>query len=254
MSTLVLLAGPNGSGKSSLRQLPGFRTAMRTADNPEVIDPDEIERELSPEAASRAIAAGREALKRRTMAIREGRPILIETTLASKDALRAMRTAADAGYRIDLHYVGLESADDSVQRVADRVATGGHDIPEVDIRHRYERSLQNLPDALAAADNFAIYDNTSSISSHRQVARATEALMHIDVDLPAWADVAIKTSQALRHSPQLEIVCPIVADEGAERTRDPFPDGGHRPGAASPSSTSAVLTSIPTSPPKQEPS
>jgi len=53
-------------------------------------------------------------LKRRTMAIREGRPILIETTLASKDALRAMRTAVGAGYRIDLHYVGLESADDSV--------------------------------------------------------------------------------------------------------------------------------------------
>ena len=46
------------------------------------------------------------------------------------------------GYTVDLHFIEVPSADFAVKRVAQRVALGGHDIPEFDIRRRYERGLR----------------------------------------------------------------------------------------------------------------
>ena len=48
----------------------------------------------------------------------------------------------EAGYRVTLHFIEVPSADFSVRRVAQRVAAGGHDIPEADIRRRYKRGLR----------------------------------------------------------------------------------------------------------------
>jgi predicted ABC-type ATPase len=46
-----------------------------------------------------------------------------------------------------LHDLELPSADDAVARVARRVWQGGHDIPEADIRRRFERSRRMLEEA-----------------------------------------------------------------------------------------------------------
>ena len=39
---------------------------------------------------------------------------------------------------------------------------GGHDVPIDDIIRRYERSMENLPAALAFSDESFIYDNSES--------------------------------------------------------------------------------------------
>jgi predicted ABC-type ATPase len=63
----------------------------------------------------------------------------IETTLASRTyALRRQRWAG-LGFRTILHFIELPSADFALARVRARVAAGGHDIPEADIRRRFER-------------------------------------------------------------------------------------------------------------------
>jgi hypothetical protein len=50
----------------------------------------------------------------------------------------------------------------AVMRVAQRVATGGHSIPEDVIRRRYERGLENLfSHYLGIADTWRIVDNTA---------------------------------------------------------------------------------------------
>jgi predicted ABC-type ATPase len=40
-----------------------------------------------------------------------------------------------------LYFIEVASADLAVARVAHRVARGGHDVPEVDIRRRFARGL-----------------------------------------------------------------------------------------------------------------
>ena len=130
MPTLYVVAGPNGSGKSTLTRTARFRRA-------EVIDPDTIARGM---ASGTLVEAGREALRRRRAALAAGRTHLVETTLAGSGVILHMNAARTAGYRIELHYVSLESADQTLLRIGTRVAQGGHDVPEPDVRRRFARS------------------------------------------------------------------------------------------------------------------
>ena len=66
------------------------------------------------------------------------------------------------GYIIELHYVGVESAEIAKERVAYRVAHGGHGIPEVDIERRYSESFRRLREILPMCDMAVMYDNTNS--------------------------------------------------------------------------------------------
>ena len=66
------------------------------------------------------------------------------------------------GYLFHLSFFWLPSADMAIERVARRVAAGGHAIPEDVIRRRYERGLDNLFNAyLLAADTWVLMNNTS---------------------------------------------------------------------------------------------
>ena len=71
-----------------------------------------------------------------------------------------MQTARDAGYGILLHYVCSESPHQAVDRVRNRVARGGQDVPERDIHRRFSLSLANLPLAVALSDESYLYDNS----------------------------------------------------------------------------------------------
>jgi predicted ABC-type ATPase len=52
-----------------------------------------------------------------------------------------MREAVERGFRVHLIYVCTDHAEENVQRVRARFSLGGHDVPDEDIRRRYERSL-----------------------------------------------------------------------------------------------------------------
>ena len=56
-----------------------------------------------------------------------------------------MRQAQAHGFIVRLVYVCLDNPERSIQRVRERVAQGGNDVPDADIRRRYNRSLLNLP-------------------------------------------------------------------------------------------------------------
>ena len=72
-----------------------------------------------------------------------------------------MRRARDAGYSVRLIFVVLRSADLHVDRVAQRVSRGGHDIARQIILRRYEGALTRLPKALALAEEAIVVDNTT---------------------------------------------------------------------------------------------
>jgi predicted ABC-type ATPase len=141
MSTkeLLVVAGPNGAGKSTL-------VAGILSDNPRTyLSADKIALDLAiAEPLSLQFAAGAEFLKRCDAQLLAGKSFVIETTLSEKAWKNYFERAKSLGYRIEIAFVFLDSADACVARVAERVRRGGHNVPEDDVRRRFTRSLGNF--------------------------------------------------------------------------------------------------------------
>ena len=102
-----------------------------------------------------------------------------------------MATARTAGYRIELHYVCVNAPELAIDRIRNRVALGGHDVPERDVKRRYARSLARLPAAIARSDEARLYDNSDPDMPHREVAIFTAELRWTAEQLPDWASAAL---------------------------------------------------------------
>ena len=181
MPTLLVVAGPNGCGKSTLTRMSGFSGL-------DIIDPDAIARDM---ISGNPAHAARAALRRRQAALGAGREHLIETTLAGSGILRHMEAARREGYRIVLHFVSVGSPGQALDRIRNRVALGGHDVPEADVRRRFVRSHANLPAAIARADVTLLYDNTDFDRPHREVAILGDGTWWIAEAVPDWVVAAL---------------------------------------------------------------
>jgi predicted ABC-type ATPase len=104
---------------------------------------DEIQHELSPPRSQ--IAAAREFLHRLDLVERRRENFAVETTLSSRTYAGRIPRWQSVGYFVTLHFIDVPSADYAVARVAGRVAAGGHDVPEDDVRRRFSRGRQLLP-------------------------------------------------------------------------------------------------------------
>ncbi|WP_256973255.1 zeta toxin family protein [Nostoc sp. T09] len=92
-----------------------------------------------------------------------GSDFAFETTLAARSFAPFIIDCRAKGYTINLIYFWLQSAELAVERVARRVASGGHSIPEDVIRRRYHQGRINLISLyLPLCDRWIIYDNSSS--------------------------------------------------------------------------------------------
>lgn len=118
MPTLVLLAGPNGAGKTTF--INGF--LRERAEAFRFVNPDEVARGLTGEGRTRDLAAGRRVLERLDELAAERADFVLETTLATRSHAVRIRDWKAAGYRFELIYLRLPSADHSVARVASRKA------------------------------------------------------------------------------------------------------------------------------------
>lgn len=168
-----ILAGPNGAGKTTLAGTH-FRDLARRGD---FLNADEYALQLSPDDTDRAaLAAGRKLLARRAEAMREGHSFVVETTLASHSMLRAARAASAAGYRTGLIFLWIVDPELCIQRVAARVAAGGHFIPSDVVARRYWRGLANLPDYLNAVDSARII---SANAAPQLVARTEKGVLEV---------------------------------------------------------------------------
>lgn len=109
------------------------------------VNPDLIAKGLSPFVPQRAmIKAGRLVLQeiRRYTARREN--FAIETTLSGRVYLNEMRSLKNAGYSVHAFYLWIPSPEFAIARIRNRVESGGHDVPEEDVRRRFRRSLVNF--------------------------------------------------------------------------------------------------------------
>ena len=155
MPVLTVFGEPNGSGKSSVIREMEFEGR----DN--LLEADAIAKRIDPANPRRAaVSAAREVIRRTREYLEGYQSFAIETTLSSGSTLATMRQAHARGFIVRLVYVCLDNPERSIQRVCERVIQGGHDVPEEDVRRRYERSLQNLPDVLRRAHKGVVFENS----------------------------------------------------------------------------------------------
>ncbi|KLD74845.1 AAA family ATPase [Xanthomonas hyacinthi] len=166
MGRILVLAGVNGAGKSSLLG------AMLQEDQATWFNPDSFTRALTEqgwpleEANAQAWHESRRRLQR---ALAEGTDYAFETTLGATTIPALLRQACEQ-HEVTIWFCGLASVDLHLQRVAARVAHGGHDIPEARIRHRYDASRANLIDLIPHLTTLHVYDNSSPADTDGQVA------------------------------------------------------------------------------------
>lgn len=193
---IYVLAGTNGAGKSSVagamfRQSgadyfnPDEATAGMLAANPEMTTTD---------ANSAAWHAGKHLLER---AIAERLDFAYETTLGGHTITALLHEAAAAGTEVRIWFVGLSSPELHIARVRSRVARGGHDIPEEQIRARYDRSRINLIDLMPRLTELRVFDNSFEADPHAGGVPRPSLVLHVArgeivemVDLsrtPGWA-------------------------------------------------------------------
>ena len=170
----VVVGGINGAGKTTTSEMlagdldPGRLTFLNPdAETARVLEADPT---LTQTAANfRGLRTVREQID----ALMAGRrDLVVETVFANQAYLRLMERAKAKGYGVRLLFFGLQSPEQSIRRVARRVAAGGHDVPEEDIRRRWPFVHENLTRAVRIADAVAVYDSHVDGQPPRLIATA----------------------------------------------------------------------------------
>jgi predicted ABC-type ATPase len=90
-----------------------------------------------------------------------GLTFAFESTLSGHGYLERIRRLRAKGYRVVIYYLKLPSPELAIERVKNRVREGGHDIPEKDLRRRFDRSWQNfIRLCRPLADKWIVFDNS----------------------------------------------------------------------------------------------
>lgn len=151
MNYYTLIAGIDGTGKSSLRGvLEGQGTPLGR-----IIDADAIAKANNYDN----IRAGKQAVKEMNFCLENNISFTQETTLAGHRTERTLKQARKQGYYITMYYIGLNSKEESILRIANRVRKGGHNIPEEDVVRRFENRITSLSKVIHLCDKVVFYDN-----------------------------------------------------------------------------------------------
>ena len=160
---IYIIAGCNGAGKTtaSLTLLPQILQCE------EFVNADEIARGLSPFHPEKvSMEAGRLMLERISSLMQRRETFALETTLSTRSYLSLIMRAHKAGYQVELLYFWLSSPEVAIRRVKQRVAEGGHNIPEDVIRRRYDAGIRNLINIYSGeVDRWFIIDNNTGQSA-----------------------------------------------------------------------------------------
>jgi len=153
---LDLVVGPNGAGKSTFVEL--VLAPLRPGVT--VVNADVIAAARWPDDPTRhAYDAAGVAADTRDALIAARVPFIAETVFSHPSKLDLIARAQAAGYTVTLHVL-MVPEHLSVQRVAHRVAAGGHAVPEGKIRSRYTRLWPLVADAVGRADLAHVFDNS----------------------------------------------------------------------------------------------
>jgi predicted ABC-type ATPase len=172
----TIIGGVNGTGKSSLT---GVLKAQRN-DLGQIIDVDRI----TAENGGSAILGGKIALARIAECLEKGLSFTQETTLSGRKTELTAASSRERGYSVRLFYIGLDSAEECLQRIENRVAHGGHNIREEDVLRRFAGRWEALAKVLPYCDEAHFFDNYNGFA---EVAAYVNGELIVKGDkLPRW--------------------------------------------------------------------
>jgi predicted ABC-type ATPase len=158
---VIIIAGPNGAGKSTFARefLPN------EASCPVFVNADLIAAGLSPFAPEKAaMRAGRLMLEEIQRHAAEGESFAFETTLSGRGYAHLIPEWQAAGYAVHLIFLRLPTAAMAVERVAVRVAQGGHHVPSDVVARRFEKGWRNFETLYRnLADGWQVFDNAGKV-------------------------------------------------------------------------------------------
>lgn len=171
MQIYTIIGGVNGCGKSSLT---GALKAERS-DLGLIIDVDKaalqlFRKKLGGQSTTPILLcktaffpalldAGKIAVRKIDQCLEKGISFTQETTLSGARTERTIRRAKERGYAIRLYYIGLDTVEESLGRIRNRVAKGGHDIPKADVERRFQSRFTDVLRILPYCDEARFFDN-----------------------------------------------------------------------------------------------
>ncbi len=151
IKTYTIIGGVNGVGKSS------FTGSLKAQTNNlgMIIDVDKI----TAKNGGDLIKGGKIAITKINECLNNGYSFTQETTLSGAKTEKTARIARETGYYIRLFYIGLDTLDESLERIKNRVAKGGHNINSKNVEHRFKNRFEALLKVLPYCDEAIFFDN-----------------------------------------------------------------------------------------------
>ena len=151
MKTYTIIAGVNGCGKSSLTGV--LRTEINNLGK--IIDVDKI----TVGCGGNALEGGKKAVALINECLDKEICFTQETTLSGRKTLDTIKRAIAKDYYVRLYYVGLDTMEESLLRIENRVRKGGHNIATDAVARRFEKRFDNLLAILPYCNEATFYDN-----------------------------------------------------------------------------------------------
>ncbi len=166
MKTLTIIGGVDGVGKTSML---GILSAKRR-DIGIIIDADFVDEKT--------------AVQQVNTFIEKGIDFTLETTLSDSYIFETIKTARDNNYYIRLYYIAVNTAEESIKRIQNRVRKGGRNVAEDIVLARFQHRLDDLLSVLAYCNEAFIYDNENGFAEKAEYGNGR--LVIKDNDIPEW--------------------------------------------------------------------
>lgn len=182
MKQLWILVGGNGAGKSTFYEL-----MLRPLGIP-FINADLIARELYPEdPEGNSYTAAKVAEQIRQEQIQAGNTFCFETVFSHPSKVDFLAQAKALGYEIILVLIHLEHTALNKARIFQRVAEGGHFVPDAKVEQRIPRTLAHIKKAIPLCDHVRVLDNSDSENPVVPVLSIIDGRLQRYIErLPAW--------------------------------------------------------------------
>ena len=147
----TIVGGVNGVGKTTfIREHKEMHPSSG-----EIIDADQITADLGGDP----LTGGKAALKKIRKCLRKRVSFLQETTLSGYKTNATAKKALEQGYTVHLIYIGLDTVEESLRRIENRVKQGGHDIPQEAVIRRFQNRWDVVSKILPYCVKAEFYDN-----------------------------------------------------------------------------------------------
>ncbi|MGZ3752676.1 MAG: zeta toxin family protein [Mucilaginibacter sp.] len=182
---LTIVGGPNGAGKSTYSGgLSPLGALVFDAD----IITARIAAHLPPDVPVESIYLAVQSvfLDFVEEAIGKKQHFTVETNFRDNELMDTIARFKQNGYDTSMIYLTLNDVEHSIDRVKQRVSTGGHFVDENSIRYNFEEGLKNLEYFSRRFDNLNIIDASDDHGEVRLLLSIkNERLDYLTDDLPA---------------------------------------------------------------------